>query len=83
MQQPGRCWKLLTQLNNDDDIHGILVQLPLPKYVDSERVIAAVRPDKDVDGFNPFNLGLLFPGTTPVCSLHPKRYHDPAGRIQN
>jgi len=52
----------VTQLNNDDDIHGILVQLPLPKYVDSERVIAAVRPDKDVDGFNPFNLGLLFSG---------------------
>ena len=72
----------VTQLNNDDDIHGILVQLPLPKYVDSERVIAAVRPDKDVDGFNPFNLGLLF-RTTPVCSVHPKRDHDPAGRIQN
>jgi methylenetetrahydrofolate dehydrogenase (NADP+)/methenyltetrahydrofolate cyclohydrolase len=52
--------KTVAQLNNDPDIHGILVQLPLPKQVDFERVIAAVRPEKDVDGFHPFNLGLLF-----------------------
>jgi methylenetetrahydrofolate dehydrogenase (NADP+)/methenyltetrahydrofolate cyclohydrolase len=62
----------VTQLNNDDDIHGILVQLPLPKYVDSERVIAAVRPDKDVDGFNPFNLGLLFSGRPRFVPCTPK-----------
>ena len=42
------------------DIDGILVQLPLPKQVDTERIIAAVHPKKDVDGFHPFNLGLLF-----------------------
>jgi methylenetetrahydrofolate dehydrogenase (NADP+)/methenyltetrahydrofolate cyclohydrolase len=52
--------KTVAQLNNDPDIHGILVQLPLPKQVDFERVIAAVHPEKDVDGFHPFNLGLLF-----------------------
>jgi methylenetetrahydrofolate dehydrogenase (NADP+)/methenyltetrahydrofolate cyclohydrolase len=52
--------KTVAQLNNDPDIHGILVQLPLPKQVDFERVIAAVHPKKDVDGFHPFNLGLLF-----------------------
>jgi methylenetetrahydrofolate dehydrogenase (NADP+)/methenyltetrahydrofolate cyclohydrolase len=62
----------VTQLNNDDDIHGILVQLPLPKYVDSERVIAAVRQDKDVDGFNPFNLGLLFSGRPRFVPCTPK-----------
>jgi len=62
----------VTHLNNDDDIHGILVQLPLPKYVDSERVIAAVRPDKDVDGFNPFNLGLLFSGRPWFVPCTPK-----------
>lgn len=50
----------VAQLNNDPEINGILIQLPLPKQVDLERVIAAVHPKKDVDGFHPFNLGLLF-----------------------
>jgi methylenetetrahydrofolate dehydrogenase (NADP+)/methenyltetrahydrofolate cyclohydrolase len=50
----------VAQLNNDAGIDGILVQLPLPEQVDSERIIAAVHPKKDVDGFHPFNLGLLF-----------------------
>jgi methylenetetrahydrofolate dehydrogenase (NADP+)/methenyltetrahydrofolate cyclohydrolase len=50
------------QLNADPEIDGILVQLPLPKQVDAERVIAAVSPEKDVDGFHPENLGLLFSG---------------------
>ncbi|MFA4877605.1 MAG: bifunctional methylenetetrahydrofolate dehydrogenase/methenyltetrahydrofolate cyclohydrolase FolD [Methanoregula sp.] len=52
----------VNRLNRDSDIDGILVQLPLPKGVDSERVIAAVSPGKDVDGFHPENLGLLFSG---------------------
>jgi methylenetetrahydrofolate dehydrogenase (NADP+) / methenyltetrahydrofolate cyclohydrolase len=68
----GQVLEGVTRLNNDDDIHGILVQLPLPKYVDSERVIAAVRPDKDVDGFNPFNLGLLFSGRPRFVPCTPK-----------
>jgi methylenetetrahydrofolate dehydrogenase (NADP+)/methenyltetrahydrofolate cyclohydrolase len=50
----------VAQLNNDAGIDGILVQLPLPEQVDSDRIIAAVHPKKDVDGFHPFNLGLLF-----------------------
>ena len=50
------------QLNEDADIDGILMQLPLPEHVDSGQVIGAVRPEKDVDGFHPFNLGLLFSG---------------------
>jgi len=50
------------QLNTDTEIDGILVQLPLPGQVNAERVIAAVSPAKDVDGFHPENLGLLFSG---------------------
>jgi methylenetetrahydrofolate dehydrogenase (NADP+) / methenyltetrahydrofolate cyclohydrolase len=52
----------VSQLNRDAEIDGILVQLPLPKQVDADRVIAAVSPAKDVDGFHPENLGLLFSG---------------------
>ncbi len=50
------------QLNEDPEIDGILIQLPLPKQVDTEQVIAAVSPAKDADGFHPENLGLLFSG---------------------
>ena len=46
-------------LNRDPAVHGILVQLPLPKHIDAEAVISAVRPEKDVDGFHPVNAGLL------------------------
>jgi len=46
-------------LNGRQDIHGILVQLPLPRQVDAERVLLAVDPQKDVDGFHPLNVGLL------------------------
>ncbi|MDN5874750.1 MAG: bifunctional methylenetetrahydrofolate dehydrogenase/methenyltetrahydrofolate cyclohydrolase FolD [Sinobacteraceae bacterium] len=45
--------------NDDDDIDGILVQLPLPKQIDSTIVIESIRPDKDVDGFHPYNVGRL------------------------
>jgi methylenetetrahydrofolate dehydrogenase (NADP+)/methenyltetrahydrofolate cyclohydrolase len=49
-------------LNRDTDIHGILVQLPLPGQVNTDRVTEAVSPGKDVDGFHPYNLGRLFSG---------------------
>ena len=49
-------------LNDDDAIDGILVQLPLPDHIDEARVIAAVEPVKDVDGFHPFNAGQLYLG---------------------
>jgi methylenetetrahydrofolate dehydrogenase (NADP+) / methenyltetrahydrofolate cyclohydrolase len=48
--------------NNDNEIHGILVQLPLPKHVDEQRVIQAISPAKDVDGFHPENVGRLVIG---------------------
>ncbi|MDD3856844.1 MAG: bifunctional methylenetetrahydrofolate dehydrogenase/methenyltetrahydrofolate cyclohydrolase FolD [Methanoculleus sp.] len=63
----GRVLEAVTRLNNDPDINGILVQLPLPSGVDTTRVIEAVAPDKDVDGFHPCSLGRLFSGT-PVFS---------------
>src|SRR6185503_19878126 len=47
------------RLNADPSIDGILVQLPLPAHIDSELVIERIRPDKDVDGFHPYNLGRL------------------------
>jgi len=50
---------LMQGLNTDPSIHGVLVQLPLPKHVRSERVLEAVDPRKDVDGFHPINVGLL------------------------
>jgi len=50
---------LIARLNNDADFHGILVQLPLPKHIDSEKVLNAIIPTKDVDGFHPENAGLL------------------------
>jgi len=51
--------KLIDQLNSDPKIHGILVQLPLPAAINSTRVLERVSPLKDVDGFHPFNAGLL------------------------
>jgi len=55
---------LLEALNADPAVHGILVQLPLPKHVDSARVVEAIAPMKDVDGFHPINVGLLSIGDT-------------------
>ncbi len=50
---------LIEQLNQDETVDGILVQLPLPKQIDSTKVIEAIHPDKDVDGFHPYNVGRL------------------------
>ncbi len=54
--------KLLDQLNADPSVHGILVQLPLPRHIDSRRVLDAVAPAKDVDAFAPENVGLISQG---------------------
>ena len=53
---------LIEKYNNDDDIHGILVQLPLPKHIDDKKVLNAINPDKDVDAFHPVNVGRLMIG---------------------
>ncbi len=52
----------IKELNNDPDIDGILVQLPLPKHISDEEVINAIDPDKDVDGFHPINVGYMVQG---------------------
>lgn len=52
----------LSQLNNDDSVHGILVQLPLPAHIDESVIIEAINPDKDVDGFHAMNSGRLVNG---------------------
>src|ERR1700675_360332 len=53
---------LIADLNRRDEIHGILVQLPLPPQVDAKKVLLAVDPAKDVDGFHPMNVGFLVAG---------------------
>ncbi|MBF0447707.1 MAG: bifunctional methylenetetrahydrofolate dehydrogenase/methenyltetrahydrofolate cyclohydrolase FolD [Magnetococcales bacterium] len=53
---------LVEQLNRDDQVHGILVQLPLPEQISEQRVIEAISPAKDVDGFHPYNAGQLMTG---------------------
>ncbi|MFA7197802.1 MAG: bifunctional methylenetetrahydrofolate dehydrogenase/methenyltetrahydrofolate cyclohydrolase FolD [Methanoculleus sp.] len=67
-----RVLEAVTRLNNDPDIDGILVQLPLPSGVDTTRVIDAVAPEKDVDGFHPCSLGRLFAGTPVFAPCTPK-----------
>jgi len=54
---------LIRDLNNDPQIHGILVQLPLPKHIATDKIIAAIDPSKDVDGFHPANVGRLVTGS--------------------
>ena len=63
---------LINDLNNDDRFHGILIQLPLPKGIDSDSVLRSVRPDKDVDGFHPENIGLLSAGNPRFIPCTPK-----------
>jgi len=53
---------LIDKYNNDDSINGILVQLPLPKQIDEKKILNAIDPDKDVDGFHPVNVGRLMIG---------------------
>ena len=51
--------KLVDNLNNQDNINGILVQLPLPKHINEHIVLDSIHPDKDADGFHPLNVGKL------------------------
>ncbi|MBF0159473.1 MAG: bifunctional methylenetetrahydrofolate dehydrogenase/methenyltetrahydrofolate cyclohydrolase FolD [Magnetococcales bacterium] len=78
----------IDQLNHDPRVHGILVQLPLPNHLDSQRILQAIAPHKDADGFHPYNIGLLQIGTpsfrpcTPWGIMELLRYSniDVAGR---
>ena len=62
---------LIDQLNNDPQIHGILCQLPLPDHIDTFTIICAIRPEKDVDGFHPVNVGLLSLGRDSLLPCTP------------
>jgi methylenetetrahydrofolate dehydrogenase (NADP+)/methenyltetrahydrofolate cyclohydrolase len=62
---------LITRLNGDDGTDGILVQLPLPRQIDPQRVIAAIDPAKDVDGFHPVNVGRLWSGGAALVPCTP------------
>src|SRR5665213_3143948 len=74
---------LIAKLNADANVNGILVQLPLPVQIDSQKIIAAIEPDKDVDGFHPLNTGRrasglsgLVPCTPLACVLLARTVHD-------
>lgn len=75
---------LIKVLNDDDDVDGFIVQLPLPRHIDEQKVIEAVKPEKDVDGFNPINVGRMSLGMPCFKSATPagivellKRYNIP------
>jgi methylenetetrahydrofolate dehydrogenase (NADP+)/methenyltetrahydrofolate cyclohydrolase len=74
---------LVMKLNADEEVSGILVQLPLPKQIDAQKIIAAIDPDKDVDGFHPLNAGrlaiglpALVPCTPMACVLLTKTVYE-------
>ncbi len=68
--------QLIDKLNNDETVHGILVQMPVPEHIDEKAVIDAISPKKDVDGFHPMNVGALCIGEPGFVSC------TPAGIIQ-
>ncbi|MFH2028851.1 MAG: bifunctional 5,10-methylenetetrahydrofolate dehydrogenase/5,10-methenyltetrahydrofolate cyclohydrolase [Nanoarchaeota archaeon] len=64
--------KVVDDLNQDPKIHGMLVQLPLPKHIDEQLIIDAIVPHKDADGFNPINMGNLFINNNLIVPATPK-----------
>ena len=62
---------LIAKLNTDEEVNGILVQLPLPKQIDTDKIIAAIDPAKDVDGFHPLNVGRLASGVSALVPCTP------------
>ncbi len=63
---------LIESLNNDDDVDGILVQLPLPEHISEPKIVAAIAPEKDVDGFHPLNLAALYQNRPCILPCTPK-----------
>lgn len=63
--------KLVETLNADPSVHGILVQLPLPKHIDEQKILLSINPEKDVDGFHPMSIGALVVGTDGFVSCTP------------
>ncbi len=80
---------IVDALNADPAVHGILVQLPLPRHINTQKILLAINPAKDVDGFHPVNAGLLATGDTDVLApctpagiieMLMRSGHDPAGK---
>jgi methylenetetrahydrofolate dehydrogenase (NADP+)/methenyltetrahydrofolate cyclohydrolase len=63
--------EIIQQLNNDDDIDGFIVQLPLPAHINVDKIIEAIEPRKDVDGFHPINIGRMAKGLPAYISATP------------
>ena len=63
--------KKIEELNNDDNVSGILVQLPLPDHISKEKIVNAIKPSKDVDGFHPINVGNLSSGYKAIVPCTP------------
>jgi len=63
--------KIIDRYNNDNNYHGILVQLPLPEHINEDKIIEAIKPEKDVDGFHPVNVGRLVIGKDALRSCTP------------
>ena len=84
----GEVLALIDQLNSDDRFHGILVQLPLPPQIDTQKIIESTNPSKDVDGIHPYNVGKLLqgrpdfiPGTPAgIQQILLRNGYDPAGQ---
>ena len=70
----------IEKLNHDDDVHGFIVQLPLPKHINEQRIIEAVDPRKDVDGFHPINVGRMSIGLPCFVSATPQGIIELLGR---
>lgn len=62
---------VIEELNNDPEVHGLLCQVPLPAHIDTRKVLQSIRPDKDVDGFHPVNVGRLNTGTGGIVPCTP------------
>ena len=67
-----RLLETIEKLNHDDDVHGFIVQLPLPKHINEQRIIESVDPRKDVDGFHPINVGRMSIGLPCFVSATPQ-----------
>jgi len=73
----------IKKLNDDDTIHGILLQSPVPDHININKAFRTISPEKDVDGFNPVNVGNLSIGEDCFISCTPYRYYETTRRIQD
>ena len=66
---------IIDELNADSEVDGILVQLPLPKHIDSDKVISAISAEKDVDGFHPMNVSASLAQAGVHLAVYPQGHH--------